>query len=486
LIASRFLLLEFGQVEGLCGQLGQILEPAFQPVPLLRREQVGAGGAGPRTDVGRLVSGFGPAIVFLVLGLARQAEEVLRALRSGSGTPIIVVGGTGEPTEVLELLRLGATDFVTPPLTRVDLLPRVFRSLPAQGGAPTAELEATLRRAGLVGRSPAFLREVAKIPLVSDCDASVLITGETGTGKELFARAIHELGPRAGRAFIPVNCGAIPVELVENELFGHEKGAFTSAAEASAGLIREADGGTLFLDEIDSLPLMAQVKLLRFLQDREYRPLGSRKTFHADVRVITASNIDFERAVETGELRRDLYYRLNIIPFTLPPLRERRDDIPTLATHFVAKYATRFRKGLIGFSPDATQCLMRHTWPGNVRELEHVVERAVALSTQPLLRPCDLTVSADEPSAPESFKQVKAKVVSQFERTYLQGLLLAHQGNVTLAAAAARKNRRAFWQLLRKHRIDAGTFRDAGPRRTTGRADQDKSVLMARPGWPAS
>ena len=314
----------------------------------------------------------------------------------------------------------------------------------------------------LLGESPAFLAEIRKIPLLAQCDVNVLISGETGTGKELCARAIHYLSPRAGRPFIAVNCGAIPVELVENELFGHERGAFTDASTAQGGLIHEAEGGTLFLDEIACLPLLAQVKLLRFLQDKEYRRLGSTKTQQGDVRVVAAMNIDLEEAVREGKLRQDLYYRLNIIPLVLPPLRERREDIPLLARYFLAKYAARLNKDVTDCSPDVMQLLVLYEWPGNVRELEHTIERAVVLSEQAVIHKADIILPRVAASAhQDSFQEAKAKVIAQFERTYIQGLLLAHQGNITKAARAAQKNRRAFWQLMRKHLLDAHSFKSS-------------------------
>ena len=314
----------------------------------------------------------------------------------------------------------------------------------------------------LLGESPAFLAEIRKIPLLAQCDVHVLISGETGTGKELCARAIHYLSPRAGRPFIAVNCGAIPVELVENELFGHERGAFTDASTAQGGLIHEAEGGTLFLDEIACLPLLAQVKLLRFLQDKEYRRLGSTKTQQGDVRVVAAMNIDLEEAVREGKLRQDLYYRLNIIPLVLPPLRERREDIPLLARYFLAKYAARLNKDVTDCSPDVMQLLVLYEWPGNVRELEHTIERAVVLSEQAVIHKANLILPRVATAAhQDSFQEAKAKVIAQFERTYIQGLLLAHQGNITKAARAAQKNRRAFWQLMRKHLLDAHSFKSS-------------------------
>lgn len=335
-----------------------------------------------------------------------------------------------------------------------------FPQLAKQGGEDEGLAQRLKERLGLrhlVGESPSFLAELRKIPLIAQYTTTVLIAGETGTGKEVCARAIHYLSPRAAKPFVPVNCGAIPVDLVENELFGHERGAFTDAVVAQPGLIDEAGGGTLFLDEIDCLPLLAQVKLLRFLQERQYRPLGSTKTRDADVRVIAATNTDLEDAMRTGKLRRDLYYRLNTIPLMLSPLRERREDILLLARHFLTKYTHEYGKPVTGFSAEAVQKLLLYHWPGNVRELEHIVERAVLLTAHVVISAADIGLPhADEV---ESFHQAKTKVITQFERDYVQGLLLAYQGNIAKAARAAQKNRRAFWQLLRKHHIDAQRFK---------------------------
>ena len=375
-------------------------------------------------------------------------------------TPILVVTETGEPHDILALLKLGVADFITPPLQATTMLPRIWRLLEQtlQGARLTQRLKERLGLQQLVGESPTFLAVIEKIPLIAKCDAGVLISGETGTGKEICARAMHYLSRRARKPFVPVNCGAIPVELVENELFGHERGAFTSAITSQPGLIQEADGGTLFLDEIDSLSLAAQVKLLRFLQEKEFRPLGSTRVHTADVRVIAATNTDVEKAVRDGQLRQDLYYRLNVIPLVLPALRERRQDIPLLVRHFLAKYAVEFNKPVLNCSAEALQALMLYDWPGNVRELEHMVERAVALSRQEMIRIDDLFLPGTT-TPPESFQAAKAKVITQFERAYIQGLLHTYDGNITRAAQAARKNRRAFWQLMQKHRIDAQSFR---------------------------
>ncbi|HEY43900.1 MAG TPA: sigma-54-dependent Fis family transcriptional regulator, partial [Anaerolineae bacterium] len=312
----------------------------------------------------------------------------------------------------------------------------------------------------LVGESPVFVTVINKIPAIARCDATTLISGETGTGKELCARAIHYLSPRMGKPFVPVDCGAIPTELMENELFGHVRGAFTGASLSQGGVIQEAEGGTLFLDDIDALPLSAQVKLLRLLQEKEYRRLGSPKVRQADVRIISATNRELDEEVRREKFRQDLYYRLNIIPLMLPALRERREDIPLLARHFLGKYAAKFNKRVTGLCSEAMQILVLYEWPGNVRELEYVVERAVVLTEHAVIPGADIDLPSRRAIRPrKSFKEEKAEAIAQFERSYLEGLLVAHQGNISRAARTAQKNRRAFWQLIRKHQIDVQSFK---------------------------
>jgi DNA-binding NtrC family response regulator len=395
--------------------------------------------------------------------LLKQARVLIQSIRREDlGPPIIIVVEESEPDEMLELLRVGAADFITHPLKTMDVILRLWRLLEqsSRRGALPHTLRERLGLKLLVGKSPVFLAEINKIPLVAKCDARVLISGETGTGKELVARAIHYLSPRANKPFIPVNCGAIPADLVENELFGHERGAFTGASTHQSGLLQEADGGTMLLDEIDCLSLTSQVKLLRFLQEKEYRPLGSTKIRKADVRVIAATNIDLEKAVKDGVFRRDLYYRLNIMPFILPPLRERSEDIPLLAHYFLAKYADQFNKQVTDLSSDGLQKLVFYDWPGNVRELEYVVERAVVLSKQAIIRSDDIILPISKSNfGKESFQSVKKDAIAQFEKKYILGLLCTYQGNITKAAQAASKNRRAFWQLMRKYGISARSYK---------------------------
>ena len=468
---SNVLLLNLTPADELVGRLRRILESASNPNILLQQETISSDQYPYLSArILELLARNNPAVIFLVSAWnsLKHAKALIPPLRREMPEPpLVIVSDTETPDEMFELIKLGAADFIIPPLTPTGILPRLWRLLDQTcwSEALVQKLKKTLNRPrGLIGESPAFLEAVNKVDLIAKCDASVMLSGETGTGKDLFAQGIHQLSLRSGGPFIPVNCGAIPAALVENELFGHERGAYTGASDSRSGLIEEADGGTLFLDEIDCLPLLSQVKLLRFLQEKEYRPLGSTKHRQANVRVVTATNVDVEKAVHEGKLRQDLYYRLNLIPIILPPLRERREDITLLAAHFIVKYASEFKKNAKCFSPGALQKLLTYNWPGNVRELEHVVGRAVALSEERIIRESDIELPSSEAnSKQESFQQAKAKIVAQFERTYLQGLLLAHQGNITRAAQAAQKDRGAFWHLLRKHRIDVQRYRRKTP-----------------------
>jgi transcriptional regulator with PAS, ATPase and Fis domain len=321
---------------------------------------------------------------------------------------------------------------------------------------PISQLRSRLGLDHIVGESPVFVALLKQIASIARHDVCVLILGETGTGKEVFARAIHYCSQRSGKPFIPVNCGAIPADLLENEFFGHESGAFTSANCSRRGILKEADGGTLFLDEVDCLPPFAQVKLLRFLQDGQFRPLGSGSTCSADVRVVAASNANFREILDSGRLRTDLYYRLNVVSMHLPPLREREADIVLLARYFLAKYSDKFKMPAHDFSTGALQKLLCHPWPGNVRELENVIQRAVVLAHNATIGPDDIPIGdRDRKLQDQSFQQLKAEAIDQFEQSYVRRLLSIHDGNITKAAQAAGKDRRAFWELMRKHNITA-------------------------------
>jgi transcriptional regulator with GAF, ATPase, and Fis domain len=326
----------------------------------------------------------------------------------------------------------------------------------------------------LIGASHCFLKVTAMIPMLSMSKSTVLISGQTGTGKELFARAIHYFGERRSKPFVPVNCAALPDQLIENELFGHSKGAFTGALVEKPGLLHEADGGTLFLDEIDSLSLSVQSKLLRLLQDQEFRPLGSTKSHTINVKIIAATNSDLRYLVETRQFREDLFYRLNVLAVALPPLRDRKEDILLLANHFLKVYGKEFGKEGLTIGQSAKAKLIRHSWPGNVRELQGVIQRAVAMgpvesleaqhfelpkNEKPGLADSAVTpVSRLGTPGDYSFQAMKTKVIEEFERAYLCDLLSTHQGNISKAARAAKKERRAFQRLVHKYGLDRRTF----------------------------
>ncbi len=440
--------------------LRQILEPHFSLDTCTAR----MAGAATSPRLSEKIQGSEPSIIFLP-GKQSQLDSIapfVNLVRQSYAAPLVLIVEPGEPEELSGLATVACEDFVTLPLKAGEVLTRSLRLV---GQAEFHEQQRSLspmspERRGLVGESGAFLTLIEKIPEIAKWNANVLLTGETGTGKELYARAIHYSSARAGQPFMPVNCGAIPAELVENELFGHERGAFTSAVSLQTGLIEEANGGTLFLDEIDCLPVLAQVKLLRFLQEKEYRPLGSPKMKQANVRVIAASNANLEEAVGHGKVRQDLFYRLNIISIALPPLRDRKEDIPLLAHHFLAKYARECEKEIGEFSQEALHLLMVYSWPGNVRELEHAIERAIVLCTGKKIEVGDLLLSnTDLDRRRESLQEAKAKEIARFEKNYILGVLSVCKGNITQAAQVAQKNRRAFWQLIQKHEIDVTRFK---------------------------
>ncbi|MGE0824924.1 MAG: sigma-54 interaction domain-containing protein [Candidatus Binatia bacterium] len=323
--------------------------------------------------------------------------------------------------------------------------------------APERARGANTEFTSLVGESDTFLQALRKVGFLARSKAPVILSGETGSGKELFARAIHYQSPRKGKPFIPVNCGALPDELFENELFGHVRGAYTNASSAEKGLIAEAEGGTLFFDEVDTLSSATQVKLLRFLQSGEYRPLGSSRAVVADVRIIAATNADLSRRVESKRFREDLYYRLNVLSLSIPALRDRVSDVVPLAAHFLSMYAQEHDRRPPQLSDGALRKLLEYSWPGNVRELEGVVQRALVLHDSDVLTAEHLELpKLDERPASEGtrLRQAKALAIEQFERNYIANLLAIHGGNMTRAAEAAGKDRRSFQRLVSKYSLD--------------------------------
>jgi two-component system response regulator GlrR len=296
---------------------------------------------------------------------------------------------------------------------------------------------------------------LAQARLVAASDASVMLQGASGTGKEMLAQAIHRASLRAKGPFVAVNCGAIPDNLLEAELFGYVRGAFTGAIKDHNGLIREAEGGTLFLDEIGDMPLPLQVKLLRVLEQREVRPVGATKSQDVNIRVISATHRDLDEEMAAGRFRSDLFYRLKVVALMIPALAERRDDIPLLARHFLRKLARRYQKEVNGFAPEAMDLLVRASWPGNVRQLLNVVEQAVALSTGPIVRVAQVQNSIRELEDIVPFDEARRR----FEADYLVRLLKMTGGNVASAATLAQRNRTDFYKLLQRHALEPALFK---------------------------
>lgn len=301
-----------------------------------------------------------------------------------------------------------------------------------------------------------------KIVSVASLDVSVLLQGETGTGKELCAKLLHYLSKRSEGPFVSVNCGAIPTELFENELFGHKKGAYTHADTTEKGLINSAQHGTLFLDEIESLPKSSQVKLLRFLEDKQYKPLGQSSSVASDVRIIVASNCDLRQMVKNDSFRDDLFYRLSVVNIELPPLKERKDDIPILVQYFIEKFSKLYTKKILGIRPQAMMYLISHPWPGNIRELENMIQEAVIFNSNFWIDFDDLNFTKfgkNENFMLESFQKTKEQNIEDFEENYLKTVLKVFNGNVSRASGFAKKDRREFYRLIKKHKIKPSIYR---------------------------
>jgi two-component system, NtrC family, response regulator GlrR len=377
--------------------------------------------------------------------------------------PVLMLTAHGTIADAVRALQRGVFGYIAKPFEARDLMAEVERALAASqalganmpvdgddGGSGETWREAILTR------SPGMRQLLAEARMVAQSDASVVIQGDSGTGKELLARAIHAASARSRENFVAVNCGAIPENLVESELFGHVKGAFTGAVRDRPGLLAEAQRGTVFLDEIAELPLAAQVKLLRVLQEREVRAVGGERTVKLDVRVICASHCQLEEEVAAGRFREDLFYRLNVVGLHLPPLAQRREDVPLLAGHFCAALAQRYGKQVTGFAPGALELLVAAAWPGNVRQLQNAVEKCVVLATGPLI---------DSGLARRALSQEAASMMPfdearrQFERDYLTQLLKLTEGNVSQAARMARRNRTDFYALLGRHQLEPAAFK---------------------------
>jgi len=372
--------------------------------------------------------------------------------------PVILLTAHGTIPDAVEATSRGVFTYLTKPFDGKALLDIIANAIAMEGAADTASASGEVEawRAEIVSRSTRMAEVLAEAKLVAASDASVLIRGESGSGKELIARAIHRASPRAGAPFVAVNCGAIPENLLESELFGHVKGAFTGAVANHPGLFQAANGGTLFLDEIGDMPVALQVKLLRVLQERLVRSVGASNAVPVDVRILSATHRDLDLAIIDGSFRKDLYYRLNVVSLSLPTLAERREDIPLLAAHFLSRLALKYGRKVNGFAPDAMKALTTASWPGNVRQLHNVVEQVTALATTPLV-PLALVQRALRVPSMEVLSYTEAR--TRFERDYLVGLLKITDGNVADAARLADRNRTEFYRLMQKHGLTPGLFR---------------------------
>lgn len=367
------------------------------------------------------------------------------------GMPVIILTAHGSIPDAVSATRQGVFSFLTKPVDREALYKAIDEAL-SQSGSAVDEAW----RENIVTRSSLMQRLLEQARMVAQSDVSILIQGQSGTGKEVLARAIHAASPRAGKPFVAINCGALPEQLLESELFGHARGAFTGAVSSREGLFQAAQGGSLFLDEIGDMPLALQVKLLRVLQERQVRPLGSNSDIAVDVRIISATHRDLPKAMELGEFREDLFYRLNVVSLKIPPLQARPEDIPLLANHLLRQAAGRNKPFVRRFSTEAMKLLVAAAWPGNVRQLVNVIEQCVALTAAPVINEALVAQALEgENTALPTFADAR----SQFELNYLRKLLQITKGNVTQAARMAGRNRTEFYKLLARHELDASDFK---------------------------
>ncbi len=398
----------------------------------------------------------------------RDGLALFEEIRSTRPTlPVILLTAHGTIPDAVDATSRGVFGYLTKPFDSQLLMEKIDQALqlsaPHRADDSADQLSVAEQseewRDGIIFRSSRMAELIAEARMVAASDASVLIRGESGTGKEVLANAIHRASPRAAGPFVAINCAAIPEQLLESELFGHLKGAFTGAGKSRGGLFQAANGGTLFLDEIGDMPLALQVKLLRVLQERVVRPVGATRTEAVDVRLLSATHCDLDAAMRQGLFREDLYYRLDVVSLTLPRLEERREDIPLLAAHFVQQVAAKYGKPIRGFAPDALEALATAAWPGNVRQLYNVVEQSCALTSTPLI-PLALVKRALRVPAMEALGYNEAK--QRFERNYLVQLLKLTEGNVADAARIADRNRTEFYRLLQKYDLTPAMFKTDG------------------------
>jgi two-component system response regulator GlrR len=392
-----------------------------------------------------------------------SGEVVLAEVKRRSPeTPVLIMTAHGSIDEAVRFLKGGADDYIAKPVTQEVFAHRLRALLERVALArEVRQLRATMQQSGetlIIGNTAAIGNLLRRLPMTAQTDATVLVNGESGTGKELVAARIHELSKRKHKRFVAVNCGALSDTLLESELFGYKRGAFTDAHRDTPGLVEEAEGGTLFLDEIGEISPAVQVKLLRFLQSKEYKALGSPRPQRADVRIVAATNRDLKQMVGDGTFREDLYYRLNIVPITVPPLRDRKADIPLLASYFLNNFRRQYGKDVRGFTAEALARLTAHNWPGNVRELENRVQQLVVLATEPIIHSIDGPehgLSPMETVPTGTFKEEKKKLLEAFEREFVRRTLDRAEGNMAEAARLAGLDRKNFWLLAKRHNVRA-------------------------------
>jgi two-component system response regulator GlrR len=389
--------------------------------------------------------------------------DLMKSLRDiDPDLPVIILTAYGTIESAVEAMKEGAYSYLTKPFDYRELLVQI------RNGIEKSRLSREVKRLrnmvwadfegqSIIGHSDAMKRVFDAVALAAETDSNVFFSGESGTGKGMVARALHQLSRRKDQPFVPINCAAIPATLMESELFGFEKGAFTGAIASKKGLFVQADKGIIFLDEISEIPLPMQGKLLKAIEEKEFYPLGSHRTVKVDVRVVSASNREIEKEVEKGNFRSDLFYRVHVVPIKVPPLRERKEDIPILMDHFLTKMSDKLKKPAKSLSPAALQKLMLYSWPGNVRELENMIECAVVMSTENVISE-DLIIVPGQKDDKGAFKPLKESK-QDFERDYLVQLMKISRGNVSRASKLAGKYRADLYELLEKYHINPLDFR---------------------------
>lgn len=406
-----------------------------------------------------LIYSFRPDLIIsdLRMPVTDGMELLAEVQRLHPGLPVILLTAHGTIPDAVAATHRGAFDFLTKPVDKEALLAVVEKAMQLSGGADPVDPSRSQKwREEIVTMHPLMLQLLEDAHRVASSDTSVMIVGESGTGKELLARAVHKASPRASKAFLAVNCGAIPENLLESELFGHEKGAFTGAVREHEGLFRAADGGTLLLDEIGDMPLPLQVKLLRVLQERQIRPVGSVRSFPVNVRIISATHQDLKSAMDDGRFRADLYYRLNVVGLRMPSLSERVSDIPMLVARYLAALAERSGERCKVYAPEAMELLVAARWPGNVRQLFNIVEQNVALSVTPVIGARIVQKAlGDDILPPPTFAQAR----DDFTRAYLTQLLQITGGNISQASRMAERNRTEFYKLLARFGLNPALFK---------------------------